>query len=228
MSQIFNIFPTTVYVGEMSDHDNYKKSFYDVYHKFDYEETEYNNTVSENTGNPNIIHLEDSLEPIFDEIISHVKKYTCEVLGYKDLFNYMITKSWLSRHTSESREIPWHIHATSHISFCYYLNMPPKAHKLKFSNPHNKNSLWFGNKEGKYDNLQMIEKYNERNAETFFIDPPEGHVVLFPSSLMHSTESIEGFEGERLAIIGDLTIVLKEHLLGFSTGYIHPQYWKIY
>ena len=45
MSQIFNIFPTTVYVGEMSDHDNYKKSFYDVYHKFDYDEDEENNTA---------------------------------------------------------------------------------------------------------------------------------------------------------------------------------------
>ena len=227
MSQIFNIFPTTVYVGEMSDHDNYKKSFYDVYHKFDYDEDEENNTVSENTGNPNIIHLEDSLEPIFDEIISHVKKYTCEVLGYKDLFNYMITKSWLSR-ARDKKEIPWHIHSTCHVAFVYYLNMPPKAHRLKFSNPAYKNSLWSGNEEGTLDHMSMIGKYNERNAETFFIDPPEGHVALFPGTLSHKTESIEGFVGERLAIVGDVNIVLKEGLLHYSTGYIHPQYWKIY
>ena len=95
-------------------------------------------------------------------------------------------------------------------------------------NPHNMNSLWFGNKEGKYDNLQMHSEYNDINAETFFLHPPEGHVALFPSSLHHGTEYIEGFVGERLAIVGDITIVLKEEYLHFSTGYIHPQYWKIY
>ena len=139
----------------------------------------------------------------------------------------MITKSWLSR-ARDKREIPWHIHSTCHVAFVYYLNMPPKAHRLKFSNPAYKNSLWSGNEEGTLDHMSMIGKYNERNAETFFIDPPEGHVALFPGTLSHKTESIEGFVGERLAIVGDVNIVLKEGLLHYSTGYIHPQYWKIY
>ena len=56
--EVFNIFPTTVYVGEMTKHDQYKKNFYDVYHKFDYEEED---AVSENVGNP-LIHHEDCLD----------------------------------------------------------------------------------------------------------------------------------------------------------------------
>ena len=72
--EVFNVFPTTICVGEMSDHQNYKKNFYDVYHKFDYEEDDVNNTVSENVGNP-LIHHEDCLDDLFTEIISHVK--TC-------------------------------------------------------------------------------------------------------------------------------------------------------
>ena len=221
--EVFNIFPTTIYVDKMIDHKSYKSNFYDVYHKFDYEEDD---AVSENIGNP-LIHHEDSLEELFSEVISHVKTYTLDVLKYKNIFDYIITKTWLSRSRDE-KSIPWHIHACAHISFVYYLNTPPKSHKLKFMNPHHKNSLWLGNKEGKYDHLKMIEEHNEINAETFFIHPPEGHVSLFPSTLQHSTEFIEGFVGERLAIVGDVSCVLKKEYLQFSTGFISPQHWKIY
>ena len=95
-------------------------------------------------------------------------------------------------------------------------------------NPHHKNSLWLGNKEGKYDHLKMIRERDEINAETFFIHPPEGHIALFPSTLQHATEYIEGFVGERLAIVGDVTCVLKKEYLQYSAGYINQQYWKIY
>ena len=56
----FSIFPTTIYLGELDDHEKYKEEFYKVYPKFDYEENDRNNTVSENVGNP-FIHLELSL-----------------------------------------------------------------------------------------------------------------------------------------------------------------------
>ena len=72
--EIFNVFPTTIYVDKMEGHDDYKKNFYDVYHKFDYEENEENNTVSENVGNP-LIHHEDCLDDLFTEIISSCPKH---------------------------------------------------------------------------------------------------------------------------------------------------------
>ena len=224
--EVLNIFPTSIYVDKMIDHESYKSNFYDVYHKFDYEENDVNNAVSENVGNP-LIHHEGCLDPLFEEVISHVRNYTLDVLKYKNIFDYVITKTWLSR-SRDWKSIPWHIHACAHISFVYYINVPPKSHKLKFMNPHFKNSLWLGNKEGKYDHLKMIQEHDAVNAETFFIHPPEGHIALFPSTLRHSTEYIEGFEGERLAIVGDVTCVLKKEYLQFSTGFISPQYWKIY
>ena len=47
MSQIFNIFPTTIYVGEVDNHNEYKTGFLKLYDKFDYEENEISSTVSE-------------------------------------------------------------------------------------------------------------------------------------------------------------------------------------
>ena len=73
-----------------------------------------------------------------------------------------------------------------------------------------------------------VRKVNKHNASTFYMNPPEGSLVLFPSTLQHSTEYIDGFHGERLAIVGDVTCVLKKEHLQFSTGFINPEHWKIY
>ena len=226
--QLFNIFPTTVYVGEVTDHQTHKEEFYKVYHKFDYEDSDANSTVSENTGRP-FIHLEDNLDPLFNEIILHTKRYVMDVLQYKDIFEYVITKTWLSR-TRSQKEIPWHIHSTSHISFVYYLNMPPNAHKLKFLNPHNKNSFFLGmSLESRYEERTMVKEFNQLNSEEFYIHPPEGTVALFPSSIQHCTQCVyKSFDDERLAIVGDITLTLKEDQLQYSMGYIDQKYWKKY
>lgn len=227
--QTFNIFPTTVYVGEVTDHETHKEEFYKVYPKFDYEETWEDNTVSENMGNP-FVHLEDTLDPLFQQIAYHARKYTVEILGYKDIFDYVITKTWLSRARKTTDEIRWHIHSTSHISFVYYVNMPENSHCIEFENTCTKNDL-FKTMNSKDDNpnRNMVENYNPLNAETFYLHPPEGSVAMFPSSLSHHTKFTGGnFEGERLGIVGDITLMLKEDQLHYSMGYIDNKYWVKY
>ena len=94
--QIFNIFPTTVYVGEVENHSENKKEFMKIYDKFDYEENEISSTVSEEQVQP-LIHLEPSMDSMFREIVRHIKIYVLDVLKFKDMFNYSITKTWISR-----------------------------------------------------------------------------------------------------------------------------------
>ena len=228
--QTFNIFPTTIYVGEVNEHEKHKEEFYKVYPKFDYEENRENNTVSENVGNP-FIHLEPTLDPLFEQIAAHAKKYTCEVLGYKDIFDYVITKTWLSRARRTTDEIRWHIHSTSHISFVYYVNIPPNAHVLEFENSCTKNDLFktMNSKDDDNPDRNMVENYNALNAETFYLHPPEGSIAMFPSSLPHNTKfKGDKFEGERLGIVGDITLMLKEDQLHYSMGYIDNKYWVKY
>jgi hypothetical protein len=227
--EIVNFFPTTAYVGEIKNHVEHKNSFYKVYPKFDWEEDKFNTTVSENVGNP-LLHLEESLNPLFEDVIEHIKNYAHNVLLLKDVFNYVITKTWLSRSRNSKDEIPWHIHSTSHISFAYYVNVPENAHALKFSNQHLPNSLFLGMTKDHSDySRQFVKEYNDINCETFFMVPNEGNVIIFPSKTTHSTSSMfSNFAGERLAIIGDVTLVLKEEYLSHSMGYIHQKYWKTY
>ena len=226
--QIFNIFPTTIYVGEVENHSENKKEFMRLYDKFDYEENEISTTVSEGQVNP-LIHLEPSMDVMFQEIIRHIKVYVLDVLKFKDMFNYAITKTWISR-TRGKDQIQWHIHSCSHISFVYYLNIPPYSHTTKFLNRDNINSLFLGaNNYNSIDSQNMMKEFNSQNAETFFIHPVEGHVSLFPSRLTHGTECIKmDFQGERLAIVGDCNLILKDEHLLHSMGLIDEKYWKKY
>lgn len=231
-----NIFPTTIYVGKMEDHDRHKEEFYKIYPKFDYPQEKINkqktlvtiNTISENEGNP-LIHLEDSVAPLFAEIARHTKTYYREVLRLKDVFDVVFTKSWISRSRESNHEIPWHIHSTSHISFIYYLNTPENSHILEFSNEYAPNaffkSLFFDDPAGEEYNI--VEEYTEKNAEIFGLTPIEGNLVLFPSKIPHCTKSpSDNFNGERLAIVGDITLILKEQYLKYSYGYTNEKYWK--
>ena len=202
MSQIFNVFPTTIYAERVENHPVYKELYYDLYAKYDYEENERSDVVSEG------------------------KKYVLDILEYKDIFNYAITKSWISR-ARDNKEIPWHIHSTSHNSFVYFLNVPPNSHQTIFNNRENPNGLFLGsNSENTVDDATMVKKYNDLNSRTFYISPQEGVVLLFPSNVSHGTKAIDpNFNDERLAIVGDVNLILKEQYLHHSMGLIDEKYW---
>tara|TARA_Y100001938_G_scaffold52324_1_gene73055 strand:+ start:399 stop:1088 length:690 start_codon:yes stop_codon:yes gene_type:complete len=228
MSQVFNIFPTTIYVGKVENHDTFKKEFLKIYKDFDYEENDISNTVSEGQVNP-LIHLEPSMDPMFKEIVRHIKTYVIDILKFKDMFNYSISKTWISR-TRDKKEIPFHCHSTSHVSFVYYLNIPPYSHTTRFLNNENYNSLFLGaNSHNNNDDKNMIKEFNLLNSKTFFIHPQEGHVALFPSRVSHGTQCIkEDFNEERLSIVGDVNLILKEEHLLHSMGLIDEKFWKKY
>ena len=74
-----------------------------------------------------------------------------------------------------------------------------------------------------------MKEFNELNSQTFYIHPKEGHVSLFPSRLSHSTGCIKtDFTGERLSIVGDVNLILKDEYLLHSMGLIDEKYWKKY
>ena len=39
--EIYNIFPTTIYVSEVENHSKYKKEFYKLYSKYDYNQNHF-------------------------------------------------------------------------------------------------------------------------------------------------------------------------------------------
>ena len=65
------------------------------------------------------------------------------------------------------------------------------------------------------------------HANTFCLKRQEGVVRLLTSSVLHGTESVvSDLKGERLAIVGDITLILKEEHLHFTNGYVDQKYWR--
>ena len=166
------------------------------------------------------------MDVMFQEIIKHIKIYVLDVLQFKDMFNYAITKTWISR-TRDKKEIPYHIHSTIMYRL-YIILIFHLTHTTKFLNRENFNSLFLGaNSHNNIDDLNMIKKFTELNSKKFFIHPVEGHVAIFPSRLSHGTECIKtDFNGERLSIVGDVNLILKDEYLLHSMGLMMKKYWK--
>ena len=107
-----------------------------------------------------------------------------------------------------------------------------EAKNIKAINDFTTSKLNYENVIGKIDNiddLNMIKEFTELNSKKFFIHPVEGHIAIFPSRLSHGTECIKtDFNGERLSIVGDVNLILKEEYLLHSMGLIDEKYWKKY
>ena len=56
-----------------------------------------------------------------------------------------------------------------------------------------------------------VRENNELNASSFYLEPEEGSLILFPSRMEHCTATKSNdFKGERLAIIGDITPYIRK------------------
>ena len=119
-----------------------------------------------------------------------MRSYIHDTLKFRDIFNITFTKTWLSRMRDCKRDTLTYSFDKSYF-FVYYLNTPPNSHRLTFHNPHCSNSLFKTSTSDKgIADMNMVEEYNLLNSNTFFIHPQEGCVILFPSSVLHGTESV--------------------------------------
>jgi len=234
--QTVNIFPTTIYIGEIENHTKYKQIFLnEIYEQYQFpHQSRYGgiNTVSENCGKP-ILHLENELFDLFQDISEHILNYCHQTLLIRDIFDVQIMKSWISRSYSNQENIPEHKHSTSQISFVYYLNADEKSNELTFMNTHKPNLLFdsLDDLEVENDEESMIHGFNFETTPEYNFSPCEGTVILFPSQIHHKTSSAndEVHKFERLAIVGDAILTLKkDQPMIYSQGFISPQYWKTF
>lgn len=234
--QTVNIFPTTIYIGEIENHVKYRQIFLNkIYERYQFpHKSRYDgiNTVSENCGKP-ILHLEDELSDLFLDISDHILNYCHQTLMIRDIFDVQIMKSWISRSYSNQENIPEHYHATSQISFVYYLDVDDGSNELTFVNRHKPNLLFdsIDSFEEENDEESMINGFNFETTPEYNFFPCEGTVIIFPSRTPHKTSpSVSEFQSfQRLAIVGDALLTLKkEQPMIYSQGFISPQYWKTF
>jgi uncharacterized protein (TIGR02466 family) len=227
--QIYEIFPTIIYRGEISCHtefkNNYLKELKEYWHYSEdlpREELE----SPENSGRY-FLHHEDKYKEFFKCLSENVREYLTVLDVEESHLDVHITKSWLNIHKEDLPDIKVHTHNCSDISFCYYLDCNETSDKLCFHQAKNPNEvsdfMFQTTKSGKYN---LIKKFNKYNCNNFNITPIEGTVVLFPSSLMHSTLQLTKREGQRVAICGDITLTVKEDYLKCEFSRLNPSLWR--
>lgn len=109
-----------------------------------------------------------------------------------------ITQSWLNW-TKPKEHHHKHAHPNSFISGCYYVNANKKTDKIFFF------------KDG-YERIKMPPvEWNAFNSDSWWFPVGAGDLILFPSSLTHMVEAVEGddtrislaFNTFPIGIIGD-------------------------
>lgn len=127
----------------------------------------------------NIILRHNAMTKLRDFIESSVSNYFTTVYNPKHKVNLRITQSW-TNYTEPGQWHHKHAHPNSFVSGVFYPQANKKTDKIFFY------------KAG----FQMVklppENYNSWNSESWWFDVGTGDLLLFPSSLEHMVETVQG------------------------------------
>lgn len=211
--ETFDLFPTLVTKDTYSDHQKFKKIFFEKLPQYQRDD----GITGEQSGNITL-HHELEFEELFKYVSDTAKMYVNILIGSKDTWEPWIVKTWFSDFC-----VPPHDHADAHLSFVYYVNVPRrKEFPLHFLPPKdNPNDLTNG--------MFLPDKSiatkcvnNQYNGSSVVFSPQEGDLLMFPSSLSHVVEdpqqnslvrftiNNEDMENRRISLAGDIILTFKE------------------
>lgn len=226
--QIYEIFPTVIYRGEIKCHQEFKEQHYkDLlnYWHFAPDLPRQELKSPENSGRY-FLHHEEKYSQFFECLDENVRQYLKTLNVKEERLNTYVTKSWLNIHKEDLPDIKIHTHNCSDISFCYYLNCNASADLLCFHQDKNINEVSEFMFETNHHEYTLLEGFNKYNCSAYTLTPIEGTVVLFPSSLMHSTLQKIERRGQRVSICGDVTLTLKEDYIKCEYSRLDPSLWR--
>lgn len=229
--QFYEIFPTVIYRGEINSHREFKEKYLeelcDYWHYHPSLPRE-QFTTPENSGRY-FLHHNQNYKQFFKNLVDNVRQYLKILDVDEKKLNVYITKSWVNIQQEDSPEIKIHSHNCSDISFCYYLQCNETSDKLclhRKENPNEVSEFMFQTTINPENNL--ITKFNKFNCSKYTVSPIEGTVLLFPSSMLHSTLNTAHRTIDRISVCGDITLTLKEGNEKCEFSRIDPSTWRSY
>lgn len=206
-------FPTLICDFQSQTHEQFKTVFYENMKEYvhpDGIDGEHANLT---------FHHNKEFDFLFKEITDFAKQY----LGALELdpndWDLHLVKCWW--HSLDKNHIPMHNHSDAHLSFVYYVNVPPGSSMLHFQTETASfaNDLTRGMFLDDFENNYPFKKHNLFNAMSVSYEATEGKVIVFPARLDHMTTVHEGLDAEtadvdvikkrRISISGDFMITFK-------------------
>lgn len=169
---IHNLFPTAV-------------GLYDLGRDLTAKELSFlkNQETRPNTGNTtsanNTILKAKELTKLRDFIETSVADYFATIYNPKHNVNLKITQSW-TNYTNAGQFHHKHAHPNSFVSGVFYIQADDKKDRIYFY------------KDG-YEQIKFPPKeWNTWNSESWWFEVGTGKLILFPSSLVHMVQTVEG------------------------------------
>lgn len=196
-------FPTLICDFESQTHDQFKKIFYNNMAKYVHPDG------IDGEHADLFLHHNQEFDFLFREITAFGKQYLAALELDPDEWDLHIVKCWWQ--SMSKNFIPLHNHSDAHLSFVYYVNVPPESGHLHFqTNPTTfVNDLTSGMFIDDYENKLPFKKYNHFNAMSVAYEPKESMVIVFPAKLDHMTTSITD---ETDAVTADVDIIKRRRI----------------
>lgn len=220
--KLLMLFPTTVYAEVLDDHGYYDQLFLNNLDPYIFRND--NDVMTGEILGKVSMHHDLNFSDFYSTLAIKVRNYL-NLMGVKEeLFDIYITKTWLSVIDSDDYHMRVHSHTVSDISFVYYIQVPDDADVISFKHPHESSNIFNWYMDSGVGNNGFTREFTPSNIRSFFVEPKEGLLLLFPGQLPHGTEASPTasgpIKGRRLAVSGDINLHLKDGLLGYESGRI--------
>ncbi len=225
-SSVYLMFPTAVTSHECERHSEFK----DIFLKRMPEhcaEHESGGIYSGEASGHVYVHTDEHLKDLFSFIGDGIRSHLEAIDFDHSRVDIYIVKTWISV-TDTNTVTPVHAHATSHLSFVYYMQMPENADGLGFQILKNPNEMFYGAFSASTPRQKsLINEYNHLNANQYVVRSQEGQLLVFPSDLAHGTVKFGDMGStQRIAIAGDVLLVFNEEMPNYATGVFNPASWR--
>ena len=218
--KVHEVFPTVVAQDRIDVHDEFKDEYFNELKSLWFDG--YNNETPENSGRCSL-HLDKNYLGFFQSLKKSVCRYLDLLAVDHEKLNISVIKSWVGYHNKDTPPLNMHSHNGADISFTYYLSSDETSDKFCVHTAKNTNEVAEALFETS-DKFNLIKKFNKYNCPNYTITPAEGTVILFPSTLLHSTLKKENIS-DRYVIAGDIKLSIKPDYNLYHQTIPHPSQW---
>ena len=224
---ISNVFSKNIYKTHLKNHKSINKKIKPLIESFVKAKPGSVAATTDVEGNTNFtdlndakdnLHLDIQYNDLFKHLCKHINSFL-SVKGYNlDKFDAHFTKAWAT-YTTQNQHIASHKHTASHFSCVYYVHNEDMGN-LRFEEELAAQTGLFIPPTDQY-----IKEWNQFNFASYTFPVKTGDFVIFPSILLHQTETNLKAD-PRISISGDIILTMKK---GVSTEHClpHPDMWRI-
>ncbi len=221
------MFPTAVGMFSAANHEEHKRVFFERMPEHCIPHESGAGLVSGESSGKVYLHTDQALNAFFEFVSQCVAGYLDQLAFDRSRVDINIIKTWISA-TDSNTVTPVHMHATSHLSFVYYMKMPKDADAIAFQIQASPNEPYYGAfSESTPRQQSFVLERNALNSNQSVLPVQEGQLLVFPSHLYHGTVKIGDMGDEqRVALAGDVLLVFNEEAPNYATGVFDPRTWR--